>query len=69
MAWWRFYYRPYIHEELEESNYLSPTQATRFAKEKKIITAIKFYLQHGKFDKITVVCNYGNHGRTNKSRA
>ena len=23
----------YIHEELEESNYLSPTQATRFAKE------------------------------------
>lgn len=55
----------YIHEELEESNYLSPTQATRFAKE-KIITAIKFYLQHGKFDKITVVCNYGNHGRTNK---
>ena len=55
----------YIHEELEESNYLSPTQAVRFAKE-RIITAIKFYLEHGKFDKITVVCNYGNHGRTNK---
>lgn len=55
----------YIHEELEESNYLSPTQATRFAKE-KIITALNFYLQYGKFEKITVVCNYGNHGRTNK---
>lgn len=55
----------YIHEELEENNYLSPTQATRFAKE-KIITALKFYLEHGKFKKITVVCNYGNHGRTNK---
>jgi len=55
----------YIHEELEESNYLSPTQATRFAKE-KIIVAIKFYLEHGKFDKITIPCNFGNHGRTNQ---
>lgn len=55
----------YIHEELEESNYLSPTQATRFAKE-KIITAINFYLNHGGFDKITIPCNFGNHGRTNK---
>jgi hypothetical protein len=55
----------YIHEELEESNYLSPTQATRFAKE-KIISALKFFREYGKFDKITVVCNYGNHGRTNK---
>ena len=55
----------YIHEELEESNYLSPTQATRFAKS-KIISALNFYKDYGKFDKITVVCNYGNHGRTNK---
>lgn len=55
----------YIHEELEENNYLSPTQATRFAKE-KIITAIKFYLDHGKFDKITIPCSFGNHGRTTK---
>ena len=55
----------YIHEELEESNYLSPTQATRFAKS-KIISALKFYDDYGKFNKITVVCNYGNHGRTNK---
>lgn len=55
----------YIHEELEENNYLSPTQATRFAKE-KIITAIKFYLEHGKFNKITIPCNFGNHGRNTK---
>ena len=55
----------YIHEELEESNYLSPTQATRFAKE-KIISALKFYNEYGKFKKITVICNYGNHGRTTK---
>lgn len=55
----------YIHEELEESNYLSPVQAVRFAKA-QIITALKFYAEHGKFDKIIVVCNYGNHGRTQK---
>ena len=55
----------YIHEELEESNYLSPTEATRFAK-RMIITAIKFYLEHGKFEKLIIPCSYGNHGRTNK---
>lgn len=53
----------YIHEELMEGNLLSPTQAVRFAKE-RIITAIKFYLEHGKFQRINIVCNYGNHGRT-----
>ena len=55
----------YIHEELEENNYLSPTEAIRYAKE-KIISAINFYLDYGAFDKITIVCNYGNHGRTTK---
>ncbi len=55
----------YIHEELEESNYLSPVQAVRFAK-KRIISALDFYAQHGNFERIVVVCNYGNHGRTNK---
>lgn len=54
----------YIHEELMESNYLSPTEATRFAK-KMIISAIEFYVQYGKFNRITIVCNIGNHGRTN----
>jgi hypothetical protein len=55
----------YIHEELEEGNYLSPTEATRFAKE-KIIVAIKFLLEHGDLKKIVIPCNFGNHGRTNK---
>lgn len=55
----------YIHEELEESNYLSPIQAIMFAKD-KIISAIKFYLDNGKFRKITIPCNFGNHGRTHK---
>jgi hypothetical protein len=55
----------YIHEELEEGNYLSPTEATRFAKE-KIIVAIKFLLEYGNFKKIVIPCNFGNHGRTTK---
>jgi hypothetical protein len=53
----------YIHEELTESNSLSPTQASRFAK-KSIIAALEFYLKHGNFDTIDVVCSFGNHGRT-----
>lgn len=57
----------YIHEELQESNYLSPTQASRFAK-KSIISALEFYLQYGKFDKIEVVCSFGNHGRTTQKK-
>lgn len=53
----------YIHDELIENNSLSPTQATRFAK-KRIISAIEFYLQYGNFENIHIVCNFGNHGRT-----
>jgi hypothetical protein len=55
----------YIHEELEENNYLSPVEATMFSQD-KIISAIEFYLKEGDFDKITIPCNFGNHGRTNK---
>lgn len=55
----------YIHEELEENNYLSPVEATMFAQD-KLISAIEFYLKNGGFDKIVIPCNFGNHGRTNK---
>lgn len=58
----------HIHKELIESNSLSPTHATRFAK-KNIISAINFYLQYGKFERIYIICNQGNHGRdTDKIR-
>lgn len=57
----------FIHEELAESNYLSPTQASRFAK-KNIIAALEFYIQYGKFDSINVVCSFGNHGRTTQRK-
>lgn len=55
----------YIHEELEESNNLSPTEATREAK-RLIMKALDFYKTYGNFKKVTVVCSYGNHGRTMK---
>jgi hypothetical protein len=52
----------YIHDELKEGNYLSPIEAVRFAKQ-RIIEAIEFYAKHGNFEKMTIVCNDGNHGR------
>jgi len=53
----------YIHEEGLENNYLSPHQAILFVKE-RLIASLKFYLEHGKFDQIRVICNVGNHGRS-----
>tara|TARA_R100001440_G_scaffold43551_1_gene63257 strand:- start:5729 stop:6988 length:1260 start_codon:yes stop_codon:yes gene_type:complete len=57
----------YIHEELVEDNYLSPTEATILAKE-LILGGLRHLEDHGNFKKIIVVCNYGNHGRTTKMR-
>ena len=57
----------YIHEELEEGNGCSPTEAIRFVK-RLLIAGIEFYLKHGNYKNITVVCNYGNHGRTTKKK-
>jgi hypothetical protein len=53
----------FIHEDLMQSNSLSPTQAVRAAK-KLIISGLEFLLTYGKFENIHVVCSYGNHGRT-----
>jgi len=53
----------YIHEELAESNYLSPTEAT--LKAYMIIQGgINFLLDEGKFKRIVIPCCIGNHGRT-----
>ena len=54
-----------IHDDLAESNYMSPTEA--------VITALRlakggidFLLANGSFKKLIVVCNFGNHGRTTR---
>ena len=52
----------YIHEELMEDNYLSPTQATMLAMD-VLSTGIKFLLKGSK-TKLVIPCVVGNHGRT-----
>ena len=53
----------FIHEELSQTNWLSPTEATRLAK-KLLYNGIRFLLDHGKFRRVRAICNPGNHGRT-----
>lgn len=53
----------YIHEELVESNSLSPTQAIE-----RISGKIASVISHFKknFKRVIIPCSYGNHGRTTK---
>ena len=57
----------YIHEELEESNALSPTEEVLFALD-LIASGIDFLLDKSKLRKLIVPCCFGNHGRTGKKR-
>lgn len=51
----------YIHEELVESNYLSPTEAAMFAMD-LFFAGINYILDNTDV-KLTVPCSFGNHGR------
>ena len=53
----------YIHDELEESNYLSPLEACNEVK-KILISGIEFLKKNTDLEKITIPCCHGNHGRT-----
>lgn len=53
----------YIHEELVESNALSPTEAVLFAAE-QISAVLNTLKKEAKCKSITVLTSYGNHGRT-----
>jgi hypothetical protein len=57
----------YIHEELEEANALSPTLATRFARQ-LIVWGLKHLMAETDIETIHVLCNHGNHGRLHKKR-
>jgi hypothetical protein len=57
----------YIHDELVESNWLSPTEATMMA-QRLLIGGIEMLLNDSKLKKIYVPCCYGNHGRTTTKR-
>jgi len=56
----------YIHEELQETNYLSPVEAIWQAK-KYISGGIRFLLKESPYA-ITIPCSQGNHGRTTLKR-
>lgn len=57
----------YIHEELVENNYLSPTEALLYV-QSLLISGIDFLVQEGKFKRIIIPCAFGNHGRTSKEK-
>lgn len=57
----------YIHEDLRENNFMSPTEATMFVKD-LLIKGIKFLADNGKFNKIVIPCAKGNHGRITKDK-
>lgn len=57
----------YIHEELEEDNDLSPTEAVLFAK-RLITRGIRQILADRKLERLVIPCSYGNHGRTTQKR-
>lgn len=54
-----------LHEDQQESNYLSPTEATLKAYQ-LLCGGIDFLLKEGKFKRIIIPCCYGNHGRNTK---
>jgi hypothetical protein len=53
----------YIHEELMEDNWLSPTEATMGVRS-SIMAGIKMLSEDGELDDIVIACCKGNHGRT-----
>ncbi len=57
----------YIHEELEESNFLAPPEAILYAMD-LLVSGIDLLLAEGKLEKIIVPCNRGNHGRIHKKK-
>jgi hypothetical protein len=57
----------YIHEELVESNSMSPTEEILFARD-LFIRGIEYLLEQTTLTKLMVPCSFGNHGRTTPKR-
>lgn len=55
----------YIHDELMESNSLSPTEAVCWLTD-RLIPGIDMLLEKTKLEQIVIPCCFGNHGRTTK---
>lgn len=52
----------YIHEDLMESNQLSPVESILWL-QARLRRTIDTLLDRGKFEKLIIPCTYGNHGR------
>jgi len=57
----------YIHEDLKETNFLSPSEATMLVKG-ILISGIKYLVETGEFKEIIIPCTKGNHGRTTRDK-
>src|SRR5678816_393280 len=57
----------YIHDELIESNELSPTE-TVIELRRRLESGIDFLLEDDELAQITIPCSYGNHGRLGQKR-
>jgi hypothetical protein len=57
----------YIHEELQESNHLSPTESLLLC-EQLLTDGINFLLKEARVKRIVIPTSYGNHGRTTPKR-
>lgn len=57
----------YIHEELLETNYLSPIEASILFQE-VMIPILKMISEDGGFKKIKIICKVGNHSRTSRRK-
>lgn len=55
----------YIHEELQQTNSMSPLEAVHFIKS-IIMSGLSYFQENLDVQKIKVVCVAGNHGRTSK---
>jgi hypothetical protein len=55
----------YIHEELQESNELSPVQTVIWLRD-RILAGLQRLEAEGAFERIVIPCCYGNHGRTTR---
>lgn len=57
----------YIHQELEEGNFMSPTEAILFSQE-LIVKGMRFLKRETKLKRLIVPTSFGNHGRTTEKR-
>lgn len=57
----------HIHEELAETNELTPVEMVAWLQD-ELATGIRYLKQHGGFKRLRVVCCSGNHGRDTKKQ-